>query len=842
MADLCSLVDNLYSKETRFLYELIQNAEDNSYSTATADGEEPFLAFKLHPDKIIIDSNEDGFSKRNIRAICSVGRSTKKHSAGYIGEKGIGFKSVFKIAEKVHIQSGPFSFAFSHTREDDDDGLGMITPYYEDAEELPLGVRTRMTLTLLDCTKFEELASEFRDVPDTFLMFLSRLQRLSIELYQPENSHTATQYSKRETKEDGLYTTLLAKTTRKGKEESNSEQKYYTMKSDLCDLPSDEARKDKEGNSIDRATVILAFPVDEHDEPVLKEQYTYAFLPLRRVGFKFLIQSDFVTQANREDVVHSKRNQAVLEGVANAFADAVIVFCKSPSLRYRWMRYLPEDFITDEFWKSLWPLVRRNLEETPFLEPWSGNGLYKPWVLEKLSETFLAEDGSPLLPDLEDAEIYLSPKYTEADFQILKRLGTTTLQLPKFFDRLDADLRILGSSKWRVLKNNNDWRTRICNLLSRSFSKNFPNRQKRLRTLALIPLRDGRWVSSASGTKIYFPETDGIPIPVDLGLDLVCPMAAENVAWAKLLSFLAVMSCPQDSVISSIHNFYNATNLENFKVVNAVAHIRYLYWFLPKDHSNLAYHVRLANQHGSLLKKNQYLYFPDERDDYSPSRLFKQDDQLPGHPVHYLHEDYLKAVDPEMIHHGQRWMRWLEEIVGVRRIPELRATGRDGLSQEFSYIVIYRSDRLLGTLKRGWDSYRPQINNIVEGELRSSAVLLENGRRYPLTRTFLPLPKLKQIAAELGIADAYPFIAISELLRDEERLEWMFVKDLQVGIEENLDFYLTALKTLKKINPALSTTSARDQLTRIYQNIQSRCSEGLDHVRYAFVEFSLFPD
>ena len=362
MADLFSLVDNLYSKETRFLFELIQNAEDNSYSTATADGEEPFLAFKLYSDRIVIDSNEDGFSKSNIKAICSVGNSTKKHSAGYIGEKGIGFKSVFKIAQKVHIQSGPFSFAFSHTREDDDDGLGMITPYYEDAEELPMGVRTRMTLTLLDSTNVEELAYEFLTIPDTFLMFLSRLQRLSIELFLPDKTRTATQYSKRETKENGLYTTFLAKTTRRGAEESASEHRYYIMKSDLHDLPFDDARKDKEGNSIDWATVILAFPVDEHDEPVVEQQHTYAFLPLRQIGFKFLIQADFVTQANREDVVHSERNRAVLKGVAKAFADAMVVFCKHPSLRYRWMRYLPEDSITDEFWRTLWTLIRGKLE------------------------------------------------------------------------------------------------------------------------------------------------------------------------------------------------------------------------------------------------------------------------------------------------------------------------------------------------------------------------------------------------------------------------------------------------------------------------------------------------
>ena len=110
------------------------------------------------------------------------------------------------------------------------------------------------------------------------------------------------------------------------------------------------------------------------------------------------------------------------------------------------MRYLPEDFITGEFWRTLWTLVREKLEQTPLLEPWSGNGLYKPSDLEKLSESVIAEDQSPLLPDLEGAEIYLSSKYPEADFQILKHLGTTMLQWSKFIDRLEADLRIPGGS------------------------------------------------------------------------------------------------------------------------------------------------------------------------------------------------------------------------------------------------------------------------------------------------------------------------------------------------------------------------------------------------------------
>ena len=171
-------------------------------------------------------------------------------------------------------------------------------------------------------------------------------------------------------------------------------------------------------------------------------------------------------------------------------------------------------------------------------------------------------------------------------------------------------------------------------------------------------------------------------------------------------------------------------------------------------------------------------------------------------------------------------------------MPELHAKGHDGLSKDFQYIIDHRSIRLIGTLKYGWTSYRLQINNVVERELPNSAVPLENGRRTFLLRTFLPLPKLKHIAAELHIADAYPFIAISELLRDEEGLEWIFVKDLRVGIEENLDFCIPALETFKAFNPALNTASARDQLDRKYQNTQSKCNEDLDHVWYAFIDFA----
>ena len=72
----------------------VQNADDNAYP----ENVEPTLTFILQHTGIVVLNNERGFTAQNIKALCDVGNSTKKgSSAGYIGQKGIGFKSVFRV-------------------------------------------------------------------------------------------------------------------------------------------------------------------------------------------------------------------------------------------------------------------------------------------------------------------------------------------------------------------------------------------------------------------------------------------------------------------------------------------------------------------------------------------------------------------------------------------------------------------------------------------------------------------------------------------------------------------------------------------------------------------------
>ena len=80
------LSSDLYTRDTHFVLELVQNADDNSYPEVCRGPGFPSLVFVLERDRIVILNNEVGFVEKNIRALCDVGRSTKGvHRYGYIG-------------------------------------------------------------------------------------------------------------------------------------------------------------------------------------------------------------------------------------------------------------------------------------------------------------------------------------------------------------------------------------------------------------------------------------------------------------------------------------------------------------------------------------------------------------------------------------------------------------------------------------------------------------------------------------------------------------------------------------------------------------------------------------
>jgi hypothetical protein len=117
-AALKLLAEELNTKESHFILEILQNAEDNEYA-----GKHPELSLCIETNDptgtpsadgcLVVLNNEAGFQIENVRSLSSVGQSTKKNrNQGYIGEKGIGFKSVFRVTDSPHIFSNGFQFDF----------------------------------------------------------------------------------------------------------------------------------------------------------------------------------------------------------------------------------------------------------------------------------------------------------------------------------------------------------------------------------------------------------------------------------------------------------------------------------------------------------------------------------------------------------------------------------------------------------------------------------------------------------------------------------------------------------------------------------------------------------
>lgn len=100
--------------KNRFVQELIQNADDCKYPENVI----PTFNIYQQGETVIAEYNECGFTRENVRSITAMGESTKNKlleggDLTPIGEKGVGFKTIFGVASEVKIHSGEFNFSLT---------------------------------------------------------------------------------------------------------------------------------------------------------------------------------------------------------------------------------------------------------------------------------------------------------------------------------------------------------------------------------------------------------------------------------------------------------------------------------------------------------------------------------------------------------------------------------------------------------------------------------------------------------------------------------------------------------------------------------------------------------
>ena len=322
-----TLAADLYNKHTHFIFELIQNAEDNAY-----DEPSPSLSFRLTKidptgsegadGALIIQNNETGFCHENVDALCAVGKTTKQKAHGYIGEKGIGFKSVFRVTENPHIFSNGYHFCLPER--DEETGLGYIVPQWVDSppEELNLS-QTHIILPLtkgeFGYDKIEKMLMEIK--PETIL-FLSKLQEIRIETDTGTDLailKNADEFPKIKVRVDGR---------RQGSSFLNLDEFEFLVCTKTFHKPVEIHHEKREG--INERDVSIAFPMDENPTGSGK---IFAYLPVSDTNFPFLINADFILTSSREGIQQDERwNRWLMNRVADVVASELLSLLKEEQL------------------------------------------------------------------------------------------------------------------------------------------------------------------------------------------------------------------------------------------------------------------------------------------------------------------------------------------------------------------------------------------------------------------------------------------------------------------------------------------------------------------------------
>lgn len=91
------------SYKTRSFIELIQNADDANSKK---------FGIHIYNNFVIVGNDGRDFNYDDVKAICRSGSSNKVRGGSTIGYRGIGFKSVVNLAERVYILSGNINFMY----------------------------------------------------------------------------------------------------------------------------------------------------------------------------------------------------------------------------------------------------------------------------------------------------------------------------------------------------------------------------------------------------------------------------------------------------------------------------------------------------------------------------------------------------------------------------------------------------------------------------------------------------------------------------------------------------------------------------------------------------------
>ncbi|XP_050285644.1 protein NO VEIN-like isoform X2 [Quercus robur] len=566
------LSQELYSQDSHFLLELVQNADDNIY----LENVEPTLTFILRDTGIVVLNNEQGFSAQNIRALCDVGNSTKKGSnAGYIGKKGIGFKSVFRITDAPEIHSNGF-----HVKFDISEGqIGFVLPTIvlpcdidlfsrlasSDTDHLDdqcwntcivLPFRSRFS----DSTVMSSIITMFSELHPSLLLFLHRLKCIKFRNLLNDSLIVM----KKEIVGNGIIRIS----------HGNEKMTWFVASKKLW---TEVILRDVQTTEISIAFT-LQESIDGDYIPLLDQWPVFAFLPLRTYGLKFILQGDFVLPSSREEVDgDSPWNQWLLSEFPGLFVDAQRSFCTLSCFRENpgkavsaFMSFVPLVGEVHGFFSSLPRLIISKLRMTNCLLLEGGNDRWAPpcKVLRGWNE-----QARILLPDSMLSE-HLGLGFLDRNIQISDSLARSLgiedygpkilLQFMCSLSHVENGIKSMGLH-WL-----SSWLNALYTMSFHSSRKTLLNSDtegdliENLQKISFIPLSDGTYSSVNEGTIWLQSDTVSTGFDGKHGLEAFPNLFAKlrTVNPALLSASTVDTSCMDVSLVGNLTNMLHRIGVQ----------------------------------------------------------------------------------------------------------------------------------------------------------------------------------------------------------------------------------------------------------------------------------------
>jgi hypothetical protein len=326
--DLTTVLVGLYSDESHFVYEILQNAEDAKATNIT---------FDLQKDKLVIKHNGIPFSSSDIDAITGISniQNDKKKDLEKIGKFGIGFKSVYAVTESPRIQSGIYDFQIinfvlpANFSENNNYADTTITLNFEHKKR-----------SILDI--FNIIQSKFETFEYYNLIFLSNLKNITLKWNDKEIIFNKSEKAVKGS--DIAYNSTLSVNKEK--------HQYLVFKTKVvCEDFSKLKNKPNIAIAFKQANIDGVFQVIKSDTGNL-----FAFFETDYETFlNYLIQAPFSTTPARDNVDFKLPvNISLLEELAALMKSVLVHFRENKIISIDFLNQLPMDFKIDESKKVYW--------------------------------------------------------------------------------------------------------------------------------------------------------------------------------------------------------------------------------------------------------------------------------------------------------------------------------------------------------------------------------------------------------------------------------------------------------------------------------------------------------